>query len=312
MMEPILIIGASGFVGGRLARALLVEGQAVRCLARDPARVQALVALGGTAVKGDIADPASLNEALKGVRAVYVSVHTLSPQPGSDAGLGFVEVELTGLRNIVDACRVQGVRRLIFITSLGITADAASEWLRGRWQAEQLLLRSGLDVTIIRPGMIVGVGGRGFGMVASQAGQRVAMQMGRPQKMRTIAIDDLVYYLVGVLDNAQAGGQVYDVGNDDVLTNSQMIDVTAAILGRRPPLRLPIPAGVLGLFGPLLERAVKMPKGVLKGFLDSQTADTSGDPRPIRALLPRTLLSFRQAAQRALIAGELNVGKGGK
>ena len=303
-MQPILVIGASGFVGGRLARALLAEGQAVRCLARDPARVQEFVALGGTAVKGDISDPASLNEALKGVRAVYVSVHTLSPQPGSPAGQGFVDAELTGLQNIVGACRAQGVSRLIFVTSLGVTADADSEWLRGRWQAEQLLLGSGLDVTIIRPGMIVGQGGRGFGRVASQAGQPVAMQIGRPQKMRTIAVDDLVYYLIGVRDKPASYGQVYDVGSDDVLTNRQMLRTTADILGRRPPLTLPLSAGVLGMVGPFLERAAKMPRGMLKGFLDSQTADMSGDPRPIRALLPRTLLSFRQAVQQTLIVGK--------
>lgn len=303
-MEPILIIGASGFVGGRLARALLADGQAVRCLARDPARVQDLEALGGTIFKGDIADPASLNEALKGVRAVYVSVHTLSPQPGSAAGLGFMEVERAGLQNIINACRAQKVSRLISVTSVGITANAASAWLRERWQAEQSLLKSGLDVTVIRPGMIVGQGGRGFGMLASQAGQAVTLGLASGQPMRSIAIDDLVYYLRGVLGDPRSYGQVYDVGNDDVLTNRQMLRTTAEILGRRPPVRLSLSPTILSALAPLLERMGKLPKGGIRGFVDSLKDDASGDPLPIRALLPRTLLSFRQAAQRALIVDE--------
>lgn len=299
-MKTILVIGASGFVGGHLAKALLADGKAVRCLARDPARVQDLAALGGEIVKGDMSDLASLRRALDSVQAVYISVHTLSPQPGSAPDRRFMAVERNGLENIVTACREQGGRRVIYVTSLGITADAASEWLRERWQAEQFLLNSGLDATIIRPGMIVGRGGRGFGMLAGQAEKSVAVGLGSRQKMRSIAVEDLIYYLAGVLSDPRAYRQCYGVGNDDVLTNSEMLDVTAEVLGHRPPRKLPIPPALLGASAPLIERLGKLPKGAIKGMTDSLAADASGDPAPIRAILPKPLLSFRQAAERAL------------
>ena len=299
-MEKVLVIGASGFVGKHLARALLAGGYAVRCLARDPARVQDLAVGGCEVVQGDVSDFESLQRALDAVGAVYIAIHTLSPQPGSTPGQRFMAVERNGLENIVTACRAQNVRRLISVTSLGITADAASEWLRERWRAEQFLLGSGLDVTVIRPGMIVGTGGRGFGMLAGQAKKPFAVGLGGGQKMRTIAVDDLIYYLVSVLDDPRTYQQCYDVGSDDVLTSSQMIDATAEILGRRPPLKLKIPPALLSVIAPAIERAGKLPKGAMKGFLDSMEADASGDPRPIRAILPRTLLSYRQAAEQAL------------
>lgn len=66
--------------------------------------------------------------------------------------------------------------------------DASSEWLRERWRAGQFLLDGGLDATVIRPGMIVGAGGRGFGMIASQAKKSVAVGMGGQQKMCSIAV----------------------------------------------------------------------------------------------------------------------------
>ena len=299
-MKTVLIIGASGFVGGHTARALRAGGYVVRCLARDPVRVQDLAALGCEVVKGDVSDLASVERALESVQAVYIAIHTLSPQPGSTGGQRFMAVELAGLQNIVTACRANGVRRLIYVTSLGITADASSEWLRERWQAEQFLLGSGLDVTVIRPGMIVGVGGRGFGMMADQAKKSVAIGLSGGQKMRTIAVDDLVYYLVSVLDDPRAYNQCYDVGNDDVLTNDEMIDATAGILGRRPPRKLHIPPPLLGALAPAIERVGRLPKGAMRGFLDGLDADASGDPSPIRSLLPHPLLSFRQAAEQAL------------
>ncbi len=299
-MKTILVIGASGFVGRHLTKALLAKDYAVRCLARDPARVEDLAALGGEVVKGDISDLASVQQAMESVQAVYISIHTLSPQPGSRPDQRFMAVELEGLKNVVTACRESGVRRVIYVTSLGITAEASSEWLRERWRAEQFLLGSGLDVTIIRPGMIVGAGGRGFRMLASQAKRAVAVSLGGSQKMRSIAVDDLIYYLLGILSDPRSYGQCYDVGNDDVLANGQMTEVVAEILGQRPPRQLQIPPALLGAFAPLIERLGKLARGAFQGIVDSVDADASGDPTPIRTILPRPLLSFRQAAEQAL------------
>jgi uncharacterized protein YbjT (DUF2867 family) len=300
-MKKILVIGASGFVGGQVARALLADGHAVRCLARDPAKVRELAARGGEVVRGDMTDPASLGRATAAVEAVYVAVHTLSPQPGDTTGQGFMDIELRGVRNIVAACRAHGVRRLIYVTFLGTAPDGPSAWARGRWEAEQFLLRGGLDATVIRPGMIVGAGGQGFDMLAAQARRSTALVLGSGRRQfRPIALDDLVYYLVGVLDEPRAYGQGYDVGSDDILTADQLIDVAAASLNRPPPRKIHLPRALLGALAPLVERLTGVPRGALGDFLGGAETDLIGDPTAIRALLPRPLLSYRQAAERAL------------
>jgi uncharacterized protein YbjT (DUF2867 family) len=299
--SAILVIGASGFLGRHVAKALLAGGHTVRCMARDTSKVQDLADAGCEVVQGDILDATLVEHALESVQAAYICVHTLSPQGANSSDQDFMGVEMTGLQNIVRACETQGVRRLIYVTSIGISPDAPSAWLRGRWQTEQFLFNSGFDVTAIRPGMIVGRGGTGFEAVLSGAKRPVAIAMGSgKQKMRTVAVEDLAYYLVGVLHDPRSFGHHYDVGSDDVLTMDQMIDIAAECLGRRPPLKIHVPQTLLGLFAPLIERASKMPRGSFKGLVDSLPVDMNGDPMPIRTILGRSLHSYRQAVKRTL------------
>lgn len=219
-MKRVLVIGASGFVGRHVAQALLADGYVVRCLARNLDKVQDLATFGCEVVKGDVSDPASMQRALDSVQAAYISIHTLSPQHSNMAGQGFMDVEINGLQNVVAACRTHGVKRLIYVTSIGVAPDGSSAWTRERWRAQQFLLDSGLDVTVIQPGQIVGRGGTGFDMMVSQAKKAVALVLANgQQKWRSIAIDDLVYYLVGVLNDSRTYARCYEVGCDDILTN---------------------------------------------------------------------------------------------
>ena len=300
-MSRVLVIGASGFVGRRLSRALLDDGHAVRCMARTPAKVADLAAAGCEVVQGDMSDAASVLRAMGSMDAVYVTVHTLSPQPASAPDQGFMDVETAGLRNIVAACLEQGARRLIYLTSLGTDASSPYVWLRERGRAEQFVLTSGLDATVIQPGQIVGVGGHGFNMMVGQARSAVAVMMGNGrQRWRNIALDDLVYYLVGVLDDPRTYGQRFDVGCDDVLTNDQMVDVAADVLGRPHPIKLHIPRTLTASLAPLIERLAKLPKGAMSGLVEGMKDDAIGDPMPIRRILPRQPLSYRDAVERAL------------
>ncbi len=300
-MDKALVIGASGFVGRRLAVALLDSGLEVRALARKPDRVQDLAQRGCEVVKGDISDLASMERAMVSVQAAYICTHTLSPQQGSGR---FMDVELDGLKNIVKACQAQGVRRLIYITFLGIAPDSKSEWVRERYKAEQYLIASGLDVTVLRPFQIVGVGGGGFNLMMGQARRRFTPVLGDGKKrVRNISVDDLIYYLIGVREEPRSYGRCFDVGCDDVLTTDEMIDVGAEVLCRRPPTKLHVPAGLLSALAPLIERITKLPRGAIRGMLDGAEDDAIGDPGPIRELLPRPPLSYRAAIEHALKTG---------
>ncbi|MEO6685561.1 MAG: hypothetical protein ABIN24_06335, partial [Dyadobacter sp.] len=189
----------------------------------------------------------------------------------------------------------------IYVTSLGISADSKDAWTHGRWRTQQYLLNSGLDVTIIQPGMIVGIGGQGFNMVLANAHKSVAFVIGSGRgKLRCIAIDDLTYNLIGILNEPTAYGQCYEVGSDDVLTGDQLIDAAADVIGHRHPAKVHISLGMLRFAAPLIERIFKTPKGSMKGALDGLGGNMIGDPSAIRTLLPRSPISYKQAVEQAL------------
>ncbi|WP_306210478.1 SDR family oxidoreductase [Actinoplanes sp. RD1] len=300
MEQPVLVLGATGFVGRRLVAALLAAGHRVRCLVRDPQRAQDLAGDRVELVRGDMLDAAAVDRAAASARAVCFLVHTLSRQARRD--VDFMDVEQAGLRNVVDAARRHGVRRLLYLTAIGTAPDAPSSWGRGRARAEQMLFSSGLDVTVLRPGMIVGHGGDGFAMIERGARSRVAVLLaGRHTRFRTVAVDDLAGTLVQLLDDPRSYGRHFDVGSDDVLTTGQMIDRAAAHLGRRPPRKLHLPRRAIAALAPVLERATGMPRGAVAGFVGpGSDADLVGDATPIRPLLARPPLTYEQAMAAAL------------
>ena len=155
--------------------------------------------------------------------------------------------------------------------------------------------------------MIVGIGGQGFNMVLANARKALAFVVGNGRnKFRCIAIDDLIYDLIGVLNEPKAYGQCYEVGSDDVLTSDQLIDAAADVVGHRHPRKIHISLALLRLAAPLIERMAKSPKGAIKGALDSLGEDMIGDPSAIRTLLPRQPLSYQQAVEQALTVYQKN------
>ncbi|WP_437985490.1 SDR family oxidoreductase [Sorangium sp. So ce117] len=300
-MRTVLVLGGTGLTGRRLVEALLQEGFLVRCAVRNLDAARARLPAAAELVRGDIADRAAIEEAVRGCEAVFNCVHTLSPQKGAAPGETFVDTELRGLENVVAACRIHGVRRVLYVTFLGITPDTRSIWARGRWKAEQMLLGSGLDVTILRPGQIVGRGGFGFDTTLANARRRVALILGSGRsRMQNIALDDLVHYLVRSLDEPRTFGRAFDVGGDEAFTTDEMVDVAARVLGRRPPWKLHLLPWLLAPFAGLFERLAGLPRGAFADLLLGLDADLVGDVGPIRAIIPLTPMPYAQAVERAL------------
>jgi uncharacterized protein YbjT (DUF2867 family) len=231
----ILIAGATGYVGRRLAEALAGTEGHVRCLVRDPAKARALERRGCELRRGDVTDAKSLAGAAAGVDAAYYLVHAMA------GGGDFAARDREGARNFARMARDEGVRRVIYLGGLG-DSDASAH-LRSRHETATVLAAEGPPLTYVRAAMVVGAGSESYRTLRHLVERLPAMVAPRWLSTPTqpIGIDDAVEYLRRAPDIAESEGREVQIGGPDVLSFAEMLDRMAAALGKRPRPRVPVP-----------------------------------------------------------------------
>lgn len=286
----VLVTGASGFVGGRLAPALVDAGHDVQAMTRHPERYTGA----GTAVAGDVHDSASLMAALAGCQAAYYLVHSLDDPH-------FVARDAEAARNFAKAAADAGVARIVYLGGLGDDADDLSEHLRSRREVEQLLGEGGVPVTVLRAGIIVGHGGISWEMTRQLVEHLPAMVTPRWVRTRTqpIAVADVIRYLVGVLEVPATAGRAFDIGGTEVLEYVEMMRRVAAIEGRTM-IVVPVPLLTPRLSSRWLSLVTDVDVQTGRSLIDSMSNEVVVRDDSIRELLPFEPMDYDAAVLAAL------------
>lgn len=230
---PVLLLGASGFVGRHLYPALVARGWAVRCASRDPARAR-----GGQDprewVRCDVERPETLPAALAGCAAVVYLVHQI-------AGPGYERREARAAQDLARAAAAAGVGRIVYLGGVA-PAGACSRHLASRLRTGRVLAAGPVPTVELRASLIVGAGSASWRIVRDLAARLPVLLLPRWLDSRTqpVAIGDVVAGLVAALDLPLAGSAAFDVPGPEVLSIRDMLLRTAALLDRRP-LLLPLP-----------------------------------------------------------------------
>jgi uncharacterized protein YbjT (DUF2867 family) len=233
--NPILLTGATGYVGGRLLRALEAEGRRVRCLARRPKALEGHIAGTTDVVEGDVLDAAGLREALSGVGAAYYMVHSMAG--GSD----FEERDREAARNFGDAARESGVERIIYLGGLA-RGEELSSHLASRIEVGRILRESGVKTVELRASIVIGAGSLSFEVIRSLVERLPVMVTPRwvSNRAQPIAISDLIGYLLECLTIDLAGHSTFEIGGADVASYKDIMDEYARQRGVRRAM-IPVP-----------------------------------------------------------------------
>ena len=235
MDAPVLLTGATGYIGGRLLRHFEEAGRPVRCLARNPERVRATRST-TEVVQGDCLDEESLELALAGVDAAYYLVHSMS------VGADFAEVDRQAAANFGRAAARAGVRRIIYLGGLADQARSLSSHLQSRAETGSILRASGVPLIEFRASIVVGAGSLSFQMIEALVERLPVMVCPRWVATLTqpMAVDDIVAYLSAGLELPETGSEVFEIGGPDVVSYGDIMREYARLRGLRRWL-LPVP-----------------------------------------------------------------------
>lgn len=233
----ILVTGATGYIGGRLAPRLLEAGYRVRVLARDPSRLDGREWAGQVeVVRGDVLERETLPAAMEGVHAAYYLIHSMS------SGEDFHQRDLTAAENFGRAAKEAGVDRIVYLGGLGDSQADLSQHLRSRHETGEALRSPGVPVTEFRAAIIVGAGSVSFEMIRYLTERVPVMICPRwvYTRIQPIAVRDVLDYLVASLESERSRGRVIEIGGRDVLTYGEMMLGYAEVRGLKRVL-LPVP-----------------------------------------------------------------------
>jgi dihydroflavonol-4-reductase len=320
-MSLTLVTGAAGHVGNSIVRALRAHGHAVRAMVRPSSNREALAGLEVEIFEGDMLDEPTVRRAVDGCEVVHHTAAAFTMW-ARDPEREIIQPTLTASRNLLQACRAAGTRRIVYVSSAGTLGTTATPvrldestpypavtlpYMIGKVRAEEHALRfatdTGLDVVFVLPGLILGPS---FWKLTPSVVQVRDFLDGRlPFYFEGgFSVVDARDVAAGCLAAAERGRPVtrYVLGGENC-TVKEFLDATAKLTGlSAPAIRLPI--AVLGALGSVLElltrvvsfeppltRAMVDEFGGRYGYLDSTRARTElgYQPRPLRATLYDTV-----------------------
>ena len=234
----ILVTGATGYVGRNLIK--LLDNRKVKCFVRKNSEIKALE--GFNIEYGDITDIASIERVLDNVDAV---IHMAAVVNSSDKEIYYL-VNVKGTKNLIEACKNRGVKRIIFVSSMAATREFLDDYGKSKKEAEELVANSGLKYTILRPTIIYGADNstlKQFIEYIQKVPFLVPVIGSGEAKIRPVYIDDVVNIITRSVDNPQSIYKTYNLLGGTKISINYFIDFISSRLGIKK-VKVHIPMGL--------------------------------------------------------------------
>lgn len=289
---PVLVLGASGYVGTHLVPKLVQSGATVRAAARSVEPLERQHWHGVELVAADVLDAASLRDAMRGIGTVYYLVHLMG------YGRDLRELERAAATNVVQAAADCGVARIVYLGALA-PPDPESDHIRARQETGEILRAGPVPVTEVRAGIIVGPGSAAFEVMRDLVLNLPVMVTPRWVRAKSppIALDNLLEYLVRLPACDGDDDGIYDVGGPEVITYEQKMRALARLAGKREPMIVPVPVLTPQLSSYWLWLVTSVPTNVARALIEGLRHDFVANDAPARERVPQQLATFEDAVR---------------
>lgn len=299
--EPILVLGSTGYVGGRLVPRLLESGYRVRVMGRSIAKLKSRPWASHPWVetcKGDMLDPASLRRAIRGCWAAYYLVHSMN-----DPRMDFEEADRRAAFNMITAAEGSSLERIIYLGGLGdASRQPLSKHLRSRKEVAEILGSGKVPLTFFRAAMILGSGSASFEILRYLT-DRLPVIIAPPwvrTPVQPISIRNVLNYLAECLKYDSTIGQTFDIGGPDVLTYEKLIELYAEIAGLRKRLIVLATFLTPRLSALWIHLVTPVPASIARPLAEGLVNEAVCREHRIRSIIPQELMDCRSTIQRAL------------
>jgi uncharacterized protein YbjT (DUF2867 family) len=233
----ILLTGATGTIGTPLLRRLTAAGEPVRVLVRDPRRlgperVRVQIAL------GDLGNPASFRNAMRGVDTAIHLAAAIRDQPGGS----IEELDAVATLRLVRAAERAGVRRFMFFSAIGASLHSPARFFRAKALAEEAVEEADVEATVFAPSIVYSPGDPWITLLDRLTRLPVAPVSGSGDALyQPIWADDVADCVVNALRNSN-GQRRYELAGPEALTYDGIVKTTLRAFGRRRRLlHVPLP-----------------------------------------------------------------------
>ncbi|TVQ53118.1 MAG: SDR family oxidoreductase [Phycisphaerales bacterium] len=298
--RKILLTGATGYVGGRLAPRLLRAGYKLRCLVRSPSKLDdrdwahdpnvEIVAC-------DLLEDENLAEHLRGCDVAYYLIHSMIA-----AGSDYAETDQRMAQRFAEAARDAELSRIIYLGGLGELGEGLSEHLRSRREVEDSLASTGVPVTVLRAAMIIGSGSASFEILRYLV-ERLPIMI-TPKWVKTecqpIGIRNVLGYLIDCLETSETIGETLDIGGPDVLSYRELMRIMAKELGLPRRIVIPVPVLTPRLSSAWIHLVTPLSHEIARPLAEGLRNRVVCRDDRAQQLMPQELLSVREAIDYAI------------